>query len=206
MEACWAGGRGREERVWMLLLLLGGGGEERGGEEGEGWRQVFVRWILGSRDEEGGREVRRWGEEREELFVDVDAQGADGEDVAAEVEFAGLEGGEEEGGVDVGLDDEVAELGGHDAVVLDCRGCVLVGLVFVFGVWIAGFPFLEDGEEFCFAAEESDAVPTIAHAGLEDPPLTVLGGKGGVVGEAFVEFVGFEEGVVEEFGVVELDV
>lgn len=54
------GGRGREERVWILLLLVGGmvglglgQGEEGGGEEE--WRQVFVRWIRGPRDEEGGR-------------------------------------------------------------------------------------------------------------------------------------------------------
>jgi len=125
------------------------------------------------------------------------------------VEFAGLEGGEEEGRVDVGLDDEVAELGRHDAVVLDRRACLIVGVVFVFGnvrVGSVGFPFLEDGAEFVFAAEEADAVPAVAHAGLEDPPLTVLGGEGGVEGEALVELVGFEEGVVEEFGVVELDV
>jgi len=122
------------------------------------------------------------------------------------VEFAGLEGGEAAGRVDVGLDDEVAELGGHDAVVLDRRGCFIVGGIFVFGVWGFGFPSLEDGAEFGFAAEEADAVPAVAHAGLEDPPLAALWGQGGVLDEAFVELVGFEEGVVEEFGVVELDV
>lgn len=42
----------------------------------------------------GRREIRLWSEEREELVVDVDAEGADGEDVAAEVEFAVLERGE----------------------------------------------------------------------------------------------------------------
>ena len=52
---------------------------------------------------------------------EVDAEGTDGEDVASEMEFAGLEGRrrreeEEERWVDVGLDDEVAELGYHDAV------------------------------------------------------------------------------------------
>jgi len=36
----------------MVGLGLGQG-EEGGGEEE--WRQVFVRWIRGSRDEEGGR-------------------------------------------------------------------------------------------------------------------------------------------------------
>jgi len=122
------------------------------------------------------------------------------------VEFAGLEGGEQERGVDVGLDDEVAELGRHDAVVLDRRGCFIVGGIFVFGVWGFGFPSVEDGAEFVLAAEETDAVPAVAHAGLEDPPLTVLRGKGSVVSEALMELVGFEEGIVEEFGVVELDV
>ncbi len=122
------------------------------------------------------------------------------------MEFARLEGGEEERGVDVGLDDKVAELGRHDAVVLDCRGWFIVGGIFVFGAWGFGFPSVEDGAEFVLAAEEADAVPAVAHAGLEDPPLAVLRGKGSVVGEALVELVGFEEGVVEEFGVVELDV
>ncbi len=60
-EVCREGGRGREERVWMLRVLVGGGEEVIGGKEERGdgggeeeWRQVFVRWILGSRDEEGG--------------------------------------------------------------------------------------------------------------------------------------------------------
>lgn len=34
--------------------------------------------------------VGQWGKEGEELAVDVDAQGAEGEDVAAEMEFAVL--------------------------------------------------------------------------------------------------------------------
>lgn len=48
-------------------------------------------------------------------------------------------------------------------------------------------------------------MPAVAHAGLEDPPLTVLRGKVGVVGEALVELVGFEEGLVKEFHVIELE-
>lgn len=56
------GGRGREERVWMFVGGMVGGiggdgmvGEGEGEEGEEEWRQVFVRWILGSRDEEGER-------------------------------------------------------------------------------------------------------------------------------------------------------
>lgn len=100
--------------------------------------------------------------------------------------------------MDVRLDDEVAELRCHDAVV---RGAALVG-----GVGSVGFPSFEDGAEFVLAAEEADAVPAIAHAGFEDPPLTIRGGQSGVVGEALVELVGFEESLVEEVGVVELEV
>ena len=45
IEACRDGEMGREERVWTFC-----------GEVEEGvWRQVFVRWICRSRDEEGGR-------------------------------------------------------------------------------------------------------------------------------------------------------
>lgn len=50
---CRGGERGREERVWMVGCGVVGG-EGLVGERRE-WRQVFVRWILGSRDEEGGR-------------------------------------------------------------------------------------------------------------------------------------------------------
>lgn len=94
------------------------------------------------------------------------------------MEFAVLERGEQERGVDVRLDDEVAELRCHDAVVR-------VG-AFIGGVGSAGFPSFEDGAEVVLAAEEADAVPAVAHAGLEDPPFTVLRGKSGVVGEALV--------------------
>lgn len=63
------------------------------------------------------------------------------------MEFAGLQGGEQQRGVDVGLDDEVAELGRHDAVFLVSRGYNIVGIIVVFssiGVWSIGFPFLEN--------------------------------------------------------------
>jgi len=50
MEACWAGGRGREERRWTLRVFV----SEVVGRGEEDWRQVFVRWIFVSSDEEGG--------------------------------------------------------------------------------------------------------------------------------------------------------
>ena len=120
------------------------------------------------------------------------------------MEFAVVERGEEEGWRDVGLRDEVAEVGRHDACFVLILGVGLFGI----GVWGVGFPFFEDGAQFVFAAEEADALAAVAHAGFEDPPFFVLrvGGEGGVSREAFVELVGFDEGFVEEFGVVELEV
>lgn len=179
-----------------------------------------------------GRGVGLWGEEGEHFFVDVDAEGADGEDVAADVEFAVAVCGEEEGGRDVGLGDEVAELGGYDAGVVRGGFCVVwrssgigdgscgVGgrvdtrawrcFVVVggvgFGVGLLGVPFFEDGAELVFAAEEADSLAAVAHAGFEDPPLSLLGVFVFITGEALVEFVGFEKGFVEEFGVVEFDI
>ena len=63
----------------------------------------------------------------------------------------------------------------------------------------------EDLTEFRFGAEEADALTAVAHAGFENPPFAVDARFGGVTGEAFVELVGFEEGVVEEFCVVEFE-
>lgn len=50
----------------------------------------------------------------------VEGYGPDGEDVGADVKFAGVvgRGGEEEGRVDVGLSAKVAEVGGYDSGVL----------------------------------------------------------------------------------------
>lgn len=84
------------------------GGRGRGLQAGV--REVDVQ-VEGRR----GRHVGRRSEEREHFLVDVDAQGADGEDVAPEVELAVAERGDEERWVDVGLRDEVAEVGCHDA-------------------------------------------------------------------------------------------
>lgn len=76
--------------------------------------------------EEGGRGrggglpgcgVGSGGEEGEHGAVDVDLEAAGGDDVGADVELVGV-GGEEEGWVDVGLGDEVAELRGHYVVVV----------------------------------------------------------------------------------------
>lgn len=64
----------------------------------------------------GRRLVRQRREEGEEIAVDVDAQRAEGEDVAAQMELAVLAGRQEERGVDVRLDDKVAQLRGDDAV------------------------------------------------------------------------------------------
>lgn len=148
----------------------------------------------------GGRHIRRRSEEREEFLGDVNAQRADGEDVAAEVELAVLDGGKQERGMDVGLEDEVADLGHHDAV---SRVGALVAVVRVGSV---GFPSLEDGAEFLLAAEQPDALPSIAHAWFKDPPFPILRGKDGVAREALMQLVSFEEGVVEELSVVELEV
>ena len=64
---------------------------------------------------------------------------------------------------------------------------------------------LEDLAEFGLGAEEADALTAVAHAGFENPPFAVAGRFWGVAGKAFVELVRFEEGVVEEFGVVEFE-
>ena len=66
--------------------------------------------------------VSACSEEREHGAVDVYLQCSGGEDVSAYVEFAegvgsGTAGGEEEGWVNVGLCDEVAELGCHYCVL-----------------------------------------------------------------------------------------
>ena len=106
-------------------------------------------------------------------MVDVDAEGTDGEDVASEMEFAVSERGEEERRVDVGLENEVAELGCHDAVFCVGRRGRFSGFRAV-GFRGIGFPFLEDESQLFFAAEEPDALAAIAHAGLEDPPLAIF--------------------------------
>ena len=121
----------------------------------------------------GWWDIGLWSKEREEFLVDVDAEGTDGEDVASEMEFAVLEGGKEERWVDVGLDDEVAELRYHDAVFRIGRRGRFSGFRAV-GIRGIGFPFVEDGSQFLFAAEEPDALAPIAHAGLEDPPLAIF--------------------------------
>ena len=143
------------------------------------------------------------------------------------MEFAVPDRGQEERGVDVGLGDEVAEVGGYDGGLF--AGIVVV-VVFVGGVgdggggvaWVLGigifvrvrrfgFPFFEDGAQFVFAAEEPNTLPAIAHAGFQDPPFAcfccvVAVRETSVPGKALVQLVGFDEGLVEEFGVVELEV
>ena len=74
------------------------------------------------------------------------------------------------------------------------------------GVGGVGFPFFEDVAQFFFCAEEADALAAIAHAGFENPPFAILGFFVLVSGKGLVELVGFEEGFVEEFGVVEFEV
>lgn len=64
----------------------------------------------------GRRCIRQGSEEGEELFVDVDAQRTESEDIAAQMEFAVLTRRQEQRGVDVRLDDEVPKLRGDDAV------------------------------------------------------------------------------------------
>jgi len=75
--------------------------------------------------------------------------------------------------VDVGLGDEVTEVGCDDviAVVLFFFVSVLVFLfgglgviVLGLGIWCVGFPFFEDGLEFGFGAEETDAFAAITHS------------------------------------------
>lgn len=168
----------------------------------------------------GWRLVGQGSEKREEILVDVDAQRAYGEHVATQMELAVLARGQEERAVDVRLHDEMAKLGGDDAMIIiiigggrdrGCRvgvflgvGWVRVGVGFRFGG--IGVPFLEDGAELGFGAEEADALAAVAHAGFQDPPFEWTVGCGGVSGEAVVQLVGLEKGVVEELGVVELEI
>lgn len=58
----------------------------------------------------GRRFIGQGSEEGEEIFVDIDAQCADREDVTSQMEFAVLTRWQEKRGVDVRLDDEVAKL------------------------------------------------------------------------------------------------
>lgn len=95
-------------------------------------------------------------EEGEHGPVDVDAKGAGGEDVGSDVEFSG---GDEERGVDVGLGDEVAELGGDYG---GGWGCVF-GFGFGFGFGGA-FEFEEYVFELGECAEETDALAAVAHS------------------------------------------
>ena len=82
----------------------------------------------------------------------------------------------------------------------------MVGGAVGFGVGVLGFPFFEDGAQFGLGAEESDSLAAVAHAGFEDPPFSIRGVFVLVAGEALVELVGFEEGFIEEFGVVEFEI
>ena len=68
------------------------------------------------------------------------------------------------------------------------------------------FPFFEDRSQRFFAAEESDALATIAHAGFENPPLAVFACEIRIAGKTLVKLVSFEKGVVEKLGIVELEV
>lgn len=94
-------------------------------------------------------------------------------------------------------------------------GCVEVGGGVGVGVGVEvgriGFPFVEDGAQLGFGAEEPDPLAAVAHAGFEDPPfdvggVVVIGRASGVSGEAVVQFVELEQGFVEELGVVELEI
>lgn len=58
----------------------------------------------------GRRCVGQGSEEGKEIFVDIDAQCADREDVTSQMEFAVLTRWQEKRRVDVRLDDEVAKL------------------------------------------------------------------------------------------------
>ena len=96
----------------------GKGGEEGDGSGGRGGGGVVVVVEAGVAEVDPGIEWRGRGrrlvgqgsEKREEILVDVDAQRAHGEHVAAQMELAVLTRGQEEGAVDVRLHDEVAKL------------------------------------------------------------------------------------------------
>lgn len=90
-EGDGSGGR----RGGGVVVVEAGVGEVDPGIE---WRGRG-RWLVGQRSEK-----------REEILVDVDAQRAHGEHVAAQMELAVLTPGQEERAVDVRLHDEVAKL------------------------------------------------------------------------------------------------
>lgn len=203
----------------MQGLGCGGGAEEEGGEvadlrqgvvEGEGGRQIpgrddtCLRVVLQTRVGEvrpqvrlrvvvvAGRAVRLGGEQGQHLAEHVDAQGADGEDLAAEVEFAVAEGGEEEGAGDVALGDEVAEVRCYDAgglvggfglgaprgevgvvVVVSTPIFIVVVVFFLFFIllFFIALPPLKNPPQPFLAPEQPHPIPLIAHPRLQHPPL-----------------------------------
>lgn len=146
-----------------------------------------------------GRYVGQRGEQSQEILIDIHAQGTKGEHVAAEMEFAVLALRQQKRRMDVLLSDEVAKLRRDDAVGWN----VLARAGFQFRVRVR-FPFLEDGSELSFAAEQSNSLPAVAHAWFQNPPFLVDPCR--VAGEALVQLVGFEQGFVEELGIVEFEV
>lgn len=137
------------------------------------------------------------------------------EDVGSDVEFARV-GGEEERWVDVWLCDEVAEVGRDDVVssfvILLCfslDGSIEVRSdVFFFlvvGIRRLGFPFLKNSLELLLRAEEPDSLSSITHPGLQDPPFPFIGFLTLILLEASLQFPGFDEGIVDELGVIDLE-
>jgi len=83
--------------------------------------------------------------------------------------------------VDVGLGDEMAELGDEDVVFFIVVALdiwvgvehIRVSVVVVVGIGLLGFPFFENVTQRLFAAEEPYPLSSIAHAWLQDPPFPV---------------------------------